>query len=321
MKKIVVIYGGNSYEHDVSVRSYKSFIKYVNKKYELSTVYVDKDGLWYLNDKLIDNIVDFLKKQDVVFNLIHGNIGEDGKLQGLFETFNIKYIGSNCISSAISMDKGFCKIILDRYNIKQVPYVIVDKKSKIKDITDKLDFPMIVKPANGGSSIGISVVNNKIDLIKSLNKGFKFDKKLVIEKFIKARELEIGVLENKGIICSSVGEIKSNGFYDYDSKYVNDTTVIVNADIKKDLKLKIMDYARRIFRILECSSFARVDFLYDELNDVLYFNEINTIPGFTDISMFPKLFINDGYSYSEIIDILINNVQFNKIYFILFFII
>lgn len=311
MKKVAVIYGGNSYEHDVSIRSFESFVKNMNKKYELSTIYVDKNGLWYLNDNVIDNIVEFLKKQDVVFNLIHGNIGEDGKLQGLFESFNINYVGSNCISSAISMDKAFCKIIVDRYGIKQIPYVIVKRNSKIKDITCKLDFPMIVKPANGGSSIGISVVNNKIELIKSLNKAFKYDKKIVVEKFIKARELEIGVLENNGIICSSIGEIKSNGFYDYDSKYVNDTVTIVDVPLKKDLKFKIRDYARRVFKILECSGFARVDFLYDEVNDSLYFNEINTIPGFTDISMFPKLFINDGYSYSEIIDILIKRSKKN----------
>lgn len=305
MKKVCVIYGGVSFEHDISVRSYNSFIKYINKKYELSTIYVDKNGLWYFNNKIIDNIVEFLKKQDVIFNLIHGNIGEDGKLQGLFETFNINYIGSNCLSSALSMDKAFCKIILDKYNIKQVPYIISNKKTKIKEIVDKINFPMIIKPANGGSSIGISVANNKIELIKALNNAFKYDKKVVIEKFIKARELEIGILENKGLICSSIGEIKTNSFYDYESKYINDTEVIINPYIKKEVKFKIYDYARKIFKILECSNLARVDFLYDEINDILYFNEINTIPGFTDISMFPKLFINDGYSYSDIIDILI----------------
>ena len=309
MEKITVIYGGKSFEHDISIRSYKSFVENINKKYQLSTIYVDKDGLWYENNKLMNNVVDFLKEQDVIFPLIHGNIGEDGKLQGLFETFDIKYVGSNTISSALAMDKAFCKIILDKYNIKQVPYVILNKKTKIKEITSKLNYPVIVKPANGGSSIGISIANNARELIKALSNAFKYDKKVVVEKFVKARELEVGVIENGGIICSSIGEIKSQGFYDFDSKYIKDTEVIVNADLKKETKLKIKEYAREIFKILECSGFARVDFLYDEINEELYFNEINTIPGFTDISMFPKLFINDGYSYSEIIDILIKNAK------------
>lgn len=309
MEKITVIYGGKSFEHDISIRSYKSFVENINKKYQLSTIYVDKDGLWYENNKLMNNVVDFLKEQDVIFPLIHGNIGEDGKLQGLFETFDIKYVGSNTISSALAMDKAFCKIILDKYNIKQVPYVILNKKTKIKEITSKLNYPVIVKPANGGSSIGISIANNARELVKALSSAFKYDKKVVVEKFVKARELEVGVIENNGIICSSIGEIKSQGFYDFDSKYIKDTEVIVNADLKKETKLKIKEYAREIFKILECSGFARVDFLYDEINEELYFNEINTIPGFTDISMFPKLFINDGYSYSEIIDILIKNAK------------
>ena len=309
MEKITVIYGGKSFEHDISIRSYKSFVENINKKYQLSTIYVDKDGLWHENNKLMNNVVDFLKEQDVIFTLIHGNIGEDGKLQGLFETFDIKYVGSNTISSALAMDKAFCKIILDKYNIKQVPYVILNKKTKIKEITSKLNYPVIVKPANGGSSIGISIANNARELVKALSNAFKYDKKVVVEKFVKARELEVGVIENNGIICSSIGEIKSQGFYDFDSKYIKDTEVIVNADLKKETKLKIKEYAREIFKILECSGFARVDFLYDEINEELYFNEINTIPGFTDISMFPKLFINDGYSYSEIIDILIKNAK------------
>lgn len=309
MEKITVIYGGKSFEHDISIRSYKSFVENINKKYQLSTIYVDKDGLWHENNKLMNNVVDFLKEQDVIFPLIHGNIGEDGKLQGLFETFDIKFVGSNTISSALAMDKAFCKIILDKYNIKQVPYVILNKKTKIKEITSKLNYPVIVKPANGGSSIGISIANNARELIKALSNAFKYDKKVVVEKFVKARELEVGVIENNGIICSSIGEIKSQGFYDFDSKYIKDTEVIVNADLKKETKLKIKEYAREIFKILECSGFARVDFLYDEINEELYFNEINTIPGFTDISMFPKLFINDGYSYSEIIDILIKNAK------------
>lgn len=307
MEKLGIIYGGNSYEHDVSVKSKISFIKNVNKKYEISEIYIDKKNNWYENNKKIDNIIEYLKKFDIIFLLIHGNIGEDGKLQGLFETFNIKYTGSNTISSALAMDKGFCKIILDKYNIKQVPYIIVDKKSKIKEIIEKFKYPVIIKPANGGSSIGINIAHNTKELIKGLNNAFQYDKKVIIEKYITARELEIGVINNNGLITSSIGEIKSNGFYDYESKYVKKTEIIINPNLKKETALKIKEIARNIFKILECNDYARCDFLYDEINNDLYFNEINTIPGFTEISMFPKLFIDSGYTYGEIIDIIIKS--------------
>lgn len=309
MEKLGLIYGGKSYEHDVSIKSKNSFINNINKKYEVSEIYVDKEGNWYKDGKILENIIEYLKKMDIIFPLIHGNIGEDGKLQGLLETFNVKYVGSNTISSALAMDKGFCKIILDKYNIKQVPYLIINKKSKIKEIIEKFTFPIIIKPANGGSSIGINVAHNTKELIKALNNAFKYDKKVVVEKYITARELEIGIINNNGIITSSVGEIKSNGFYDYESKYIKNTEVIINTNLKKETILKIKETARNVFKILECSDFARCDFLYDEYNDELYFNEINTIPGFTEISMFPKLFINDGYTYTEIIDILIKSAK------------
>lgn len=309
MEKIGLIYGGKSFEHDVSIKSKNSFINNINKKYDVSEIYVDKDGNWYKDGKLLENIIEYLKELDIVFPLIHGNIGEDGKLQGLFETFNIKYVGSNTISSALAMDKGFCKIILDKYDIKQVPYIIVNKKSKIKEIIEKFTFPVIIKPANGGSSIGISVANNTNELIKALSNAFKYDKKVIVEKFIKARELEVGIINNNGIITSSVGEIKSNGFYDYEAKYIKNTEVIVDTNLKKETILKIKETARNVFKILECNDFARCDFLYDETNDELYFNEINTIPGFTEISMFPKLFIHDGYTYTEILDILIKSAK------------
>ena len=228
-------------------------------------------------------------------------------MQGLFETFNIKYTGSNTISSALAMDKGFCKIILDKYNIKQVPYIIVDKKSKIKEIIEKFKYPVIIKPANGGSSIGINIAHNTKELIKGLNNAFQYDKKVIIEKYITARELEIGVINNNGLITSSIGEIQRNGFYDYESKYIKKTEIIINPNLKKETALKIKEIARNIFKILECNDYARCDFLYDEINNDLYFNEINTIPGFTEISMFPKLFIDSGYTYGEIIDIIIKS--------------
>jgi len=310
MEKIAVIYGGKSFEHDISIKSFNSFYKNIDlKNKELTTIYIDKNGQWWSSNEKVNNIIEYLKSFDVVFPLIHGNTGEDGKLQGLLEMAGVKYVGCNLISSAISMDKAFCKMLVDNIGIKQVPYIVVNKKTKVKDILKKLNFPMIVKPSNGGSSIGISVVNGKIELIKALKHAFNYDKKVVIEKYIKARELEIGVLENNGLVCSCIGEIKSNGFYDFDAKYVKDTEVVVDTHVPNNIKKEIKESARKIFSFLECRGFARVDFLYDEDNKELFFNEINTIPGFTEISMFPKLFIHDGYNYSKLIDILIKSAK------------
>ncbi len=311
MKKLGIIYGGQSYEHEISIKSKNSIINNI-KKYEIHEIYIDKKGIWYENNKKIENIINYLKNFDIIFPIIHGNIGEDGKLQGLFETFNINYVGSNTISSAISMDKGFCKIIMDKYNIKQVPYLIIDKKYKIKEIINTFSYPIIIKPANGGSSIGISVAYNLSQLIKALNKAFKYDKKIIVEKFIKARELEIGLIDNNGIITSSIGEIINNGFYDYESKYNKKTEILINPTLNKEIILKIKETARKVYKILEVNSYARCDFLYDEENNQLYFNEINTIPGFTESSMFPKLFINKGYTYDELLNIIIKNSQKKK---------
>ena len=310
MKKVVIIYGGKSYEHDISIKSFNSFYKNVTPdKYELSTIYVDKLGCWWNDDKKIDNIFGFLKSFDCVIPLMHGAYGEDGRMQGLLDMVGVKYVGCNLISSALCMDKAFCKIVIDNAGINQIPYIIVNKKTKMKDILKNLDFPMIIKPSNGGSSIGISVVNGKLELVKALREAFKYDKKIVIEKFIKCRELEVGILEDNGLVCSSIGEIKSNGFYDFDCKYVKNTDVVVGANIPNHVKKEIKDIARRVFVNLECKGFARVDFLYDEDDKKLYFNEINTIPGFTEISMFPKLFMHDGYSYSKLVDVLIKNAK------------
>lgn len=214
------------------------------------------------------------------------------------------------LSSAICMDKVLSKILFDKLGIKQVPYIALNNKDKIDDDILDIEYPVIVKPANGGSSIGINKASNKKELIKAIKDAKNYDDKIIIEKFIKARELEIAVLENKNnIICSMPGEIKSsNEFYDYEAKYVSDSSyTTIPGDLPENIVKTIKDYALKIFKKLNLKGYARIDFFYDEEKEQIYINEVNTIPGFTSISMYPKLIENEGINYTDLITILINN--------------
>ncbi len=321
MKKVALLFGGNSSEHLISCLSASSILKNYDKNlFNITSVGIDKDNNFYVyNDDLkylengkwvkyckhnkIDNIVKYLKQFDVVFPIIHGKNGEDGKIQGLLDLFDIKYVGSNTLSSAIGMDKAMFKLIFDRFNIKQAPYVIWDN-----DYNIDLNYPVIVKPSNGGSSIGITKVNDKKQLKKAIKIAKKYDDKVIIEEFIEGREFECAVLQDKDIFCSKVGEIiTGRDFYDYEAKYFSDSSKTVIPDLDDDLTNQIKEISKFVFEKLGCKSLARVDFLYDGNN--LYLNEINTLPGFTSISMFTKLLINEGYTYKDIISILINNVS------------
>lgn len=325
MKKVLVLCGGNSSEHKVSLISAKSILNNIdNNLFEASTVIIDYDNKWYeyggkvdyLSEwkqqeyEHIDNIVDYLKKYDVVFPITHGTNGEDGKLQGMLDLFNIKYIGCKTSSSAICMDKDFSKMIFSYLGIPQVPFItITNKKFKIHDIIKKLGLPLIVKPANCGSSIGINKANNKKELKKAIIEAFKYDEKIIIEKFIKARELECGILEDKDFYISEIGEIlPANEFYDYNAKYENKKScTTIPAKLTKEVKDKIIKYVKIAFDGINGKGFARIDFFYDEDNGQLYLNEINTLPGFTEISMYPKLFAYSGIEYKDLITKLINN--------------
>lgn len=325
MKKVLVLCGGNSSEHNVSLVSAKSILNNIdNSLFQVSTVVIDYDYNWYeyggkvdcLSDwkhqeyEHIDNIVDYLKMFDVIFPITHGTNGEDGKLQGMLDLFDIKYVGCKTSTSAICMDKDFSKMIFSHLGIPQIPFITIsNQKFKIHDIIKKLGLPLIVKPANGGSSIGISKASNKKELKKAIIEAFKYDDKIVIEKFIKARELECGLLEDKDFYISEVGEITSaNEFYDYNAKYKNKKSyTTIPANLKKEVKDKIIKYTKTAFDGINGRGFARIDFLYDEDNEQLYLNEINTLPGFTEISMYPKLFIYSGIEYKDLITKLINN--------------
>ena len=321
MKKVLLLFGGKSTEHFVSCKSVKSIIENIDKdlfEFEICGISLDgdfykfDDDLIYLengnwmnsNIKKIDNIIEYLKSFDVVFPITHGNYGEDGKLQGMLDLFNIKYVGSKTSSSVISFDKSISKLIFKELNIPQVPYTIYN--GNIDDIN--IDYPLIIKPSNGGSSIGINKANNKEELIKYIAEAKKYDSKIIIEKFIKAKELECAVLYNNELIISNPGEIKScNDWYDYNAKYIDNSTTIIPNDIPNDIIDKIKEYSKKIYDYMDIKNYSRIDFFYNE--DGLFINEINTIPGFTNISMYPKLIENENISYKDLITILINNAK------------
>lgn len=323
MKKILILFGGNSFEHTISCLSAKTILENIDKnKYEISSVGIDKDNTWYIfNDNLnllteanwtngnitkIDNIIEYLKQFDKVFPIIHGNPEENGNLQGMLNLFDIKYIGTDLLGSIISYDKVLTKIICEKHNIPQVPYQVITKNKPLKNIP--LEFPVIIKPAKCGSSIGINIANDIKELNKYIKEAFNYDNKVIIEAFIKSRELECAILKDKKLKVSPVGEIKSsNTFYDYEAKYIKDSNLIIPANINKELQKEIQNLSLKIFKILELSNLSRIDFLYDYNNKKLYFNEVNTMPGFTTISMYPMLFNYIGIKTKDLITKLIEN--------------
>ena len=314
LKKVLILFGGNSYEHEISCKSVNFIIDNIDiSKFDYKLVGIDYNNEWYEVDNKkeinkewknnavikIDNIIEYCKEFDIIFPMIHGNTCEDGKLQSLFELYNIKYVGCNSYSSIICYDKLLTKIFLEKYSIPQVPYIIYNDNLNLENI----EYPVIIKPCKCGSSIGINVAYNKKELKKYLKIAKKYDNNILIEKYIKNnRELECAVLEDKKkLIISDIGEIINNGnWYDYDSKYVSKINTVIS-DIDVNIKNDIKNYSKNIFNILGCNGLSRIDFLYDLDNKKLYFSEINTMPGFTEISMYPKLINNEGISFKEII--------------------
>lgn len=320
MKKVLLLFGGESKEHQVSCESANFIIQNIDKKkYDLSIVGITTNGTWYkinnnfkidkdwqntLNEK-IDNIVEYLKSFDIVFNIIHGNTGEDGKLQSLFELFKIKYVGCDSYSSLICYDKLITKLFLEKYNIPQVPYLIYNDKIDLKQI----EYPIIVKPNKSGSSIGINIANNYKEAKRAIGEALKVDSSVIIEKYIKnKRELECAIIENKNkLIISEIGEIINNAkWYDYISKYMSNTEIKI-ANISEDLTIQIKNLSKTIFKILKCKKLSRIDFILDSDDNTLYFNEINTIPGFTKFSMFPMLIEKLGINQSKLLDIMLDS--------------
>lgn len=251
---------------------------------------------------------------DVIFPVIHGPNGEDGTIQGLLELANLPYVGTGVLASAVGMDKWMMKTVFAQIGLPQVRYIGLlrsqweKQRDAIMDrIEQELGYPCFVKPANMGSSVGISKAKNRAELAAALALAARFDRRLIVEEFVKARELEIGVLGNEELITSVVGEvIASKEFYDYEAKYKGAGTELqIPARIPEHVAQNIAAIAKTAFQALDGSGLSRVDFFWDEKNDKLYINEVNTMPGFTPHSMYPLLFQEAGISYPELIDRLV----------------
>lgn len=333
--KLGVIYGGMSTENKVSCVSGASVIKNLNKeKYDITPIYIDEKGNWFevknldKNEKIeIDNVMKFLKKIDVVFPVLHGLYGEDGTIQGIFELLKIPYVGCGVLASSVGMDKVYTKIIFDKAEINQTKYVYIrkyedkyiyidnnfnEKVLGLKDIEkiviEKLKYPMFIKPSNSGSSVGISKANNQEELENAIIEASKFDKKILIEEGIDGREVECAVLGNEEIKSSCVGEIKAaDEFYSYDAKYKNqESKTLIPANISEEKSKEIQKLAIKAFKAIDGKGLSRVDFFIEKDTEKVYINEINTLPGFTSISMYPKLFEQVGVGYTELLDKLID---------------
>lgn len=339
-KRIGLLYGGKSAEHEVSLTTATAVTKAINfDKYEVHPIFITLDGQWYRGPQLTapvesveqlkfnqngeskpNNITEFLidengeqSKFDVIFPLLHGTNGEDGTVQGLLEVLNFPYVGNGVLASAAGMDKVIMKQLFEIAGLKQVPYIYFvrsewenNHSSIIEKCEQNLSWPMFVKPANLGSSVGISKAMDKEELISAIKLAFKYDRKVLVEQGITAREIEMGVLGNDNPKTSVAGEIKPmTEFYDYDSKYKDGSTaLIIPAEISSKVEVTMKDMAVRAFKILDCSGLVRSDFFVTESEEV-FINEVNTMPGFTPVSMYPLLWQHTGVSYSQLIDTLI----------------
>ena len=329
MIKLGVIYGGVSTEHDVSEMSAKSVIDNLNKeKYEIHEIYINKYGKWYeVKDDEVEeiyNIIWTLKELDVVFPVLHGLGGEDGTIQGMLEMMQVPYVGCGVLASSVGMDKAYTKIIFDKAGIPQAPYIYIRKKDneyviidenfdeeefELEKITEKLQFPMFVKPANSGSSVGVKKATNKEELKMAVENAGQYDKKILVEQGIDAKEVECAILDGKELQASTVGEIMSaEDYYSFDAKYnIPESKTVIPAEITEEQIETVRKLALKAFKAIDGKGLARVDFFVENKTNKIYINEINTMPGFTKISMYPKLFDAVGIKYSELLDKLIEN--------------
>jgi len=343
MKNILLLFGGSSPEHEVSVASAASVVSAL-KNHTVIPVYITKTGKWLMYDGKVDNnlqIIDWEKfgtpailspdrvnrgllrvvcdkvkaiPIDVVLPILHGPNGEDGTIQGLCELAGIPYIGCGVAASAVAMDKGLARLVARALKIPQTDFLVFDHdefhdnpSSAMTKIGRKLGYPCFVKPNVGGSSIGITKVANRKELKKAIEIAQKYCDKIIVEKSVSGREIEVGILgSGLNAKASVVGEIIADGeFYDFDAKYIKpESKTLVPADVSEEIQSKIQDYALQIYRAIGGSGLSRVDFFVTEDNRI-FFNEINTVPGFTPISMYSKMWEATGISRHELLDILI----------------
>jgi len=338
--KVALLFGGKSTEHEVSCKSVISVINNIDTtKYEVFLIGLAKNGDWLPYDSEVTKISDgswetytrektgiglggndltfglkILMMCDVVFPVIHGLNCEDGTVQGLLELVGKPYVGCNVLASAVGMDKAFTKIIFEKAGVPQCKHIVVhrnvllaDENAYIDEIETKLGFPCFVKPSNSGSSVGVYKVKSRSELREKLLKCQEFDRKVIVEECIIGREIECAVLGNLEPIAATPGEVKpSKEFYDYEDKYQSGTsTTVIPAEIPADKLLEIKKLAVTAYKALDCSGLSRVDFFYRDKENDLILNEINTLPGFTEISMYSKLWAAEGITYKELLSRLI----------------
>lgn len=332
----VSVVSGSSVIKNLNKEKYEICPMYIAKNGEwyLYTKPVEQIEIFKIDEKpqeleKIDNVFEKLKEQEIIIPVLHGLYGEDGTIQGLLELLKLPYVGCRVLASSICMDKIYAKYIFEKANLKQANYIVIKANRKDENryeyINDKLDYkrvrleeiadiveanlkyPVFIKPSNSGSSVGISKAENKEELIQGIKIARKFDIEILVEQGIDGKEVECAVLGTDDVEASCVGQIISaDEFYDYDSKYKNaESKVIIPANIDGDTAEKIREIAIKAFKAVNGSGLARVDFFVSKEDNEIYINEINTMPGFTQISMYPKLWEHSGVTYSEVLDKLI----------------
>lgn len=338
-KKIAVLFGGRSKEHEISILSGLSIIKNLSpEKYIVYPIYINKEGKWFFIKDIEDSKNLFANsrclirsirigditlevnggesfKPDVMFPALHGPHGEDGTIQGMLEILGIPYAGCKVLASAIAMDKIFSKTIFKKNGLPVVPFIGLninrwekDKKSINNFIKKKLNLPVFVKPSNLGSSIGITKVNDLNDLDQAIETASNYDKRIIIEKGINAREIECSVMGNDEPYSSLPGEIiPAREYYDYEAKYIDgNTRLLIPAQLTKKQISEVKKLAVAAYSAINCTGFARVDFLLDKSEEKFYISEINTIPGFTQYSMFHRLWALSGITFPQVLDRIID---------------
>lgn len=323
--KLGLIYGGVSTEHEVSISSYESIIKNIDKdKYDITSFYISKDGTWFTDGKRTKDVFNSLKEMDCVFPILHGKNGEDGSIAGMLEIIGVSYVGCKTLSSAICMDKVITKKLLEKANISvakymfikklndnfywvqdNYDYVLLDKEILDLSVSTILNYPVVVKPSRSGSSVGVSVANDYLELENAINEASIYDEKILIEEFIDGKELEVAVLGNNDLTVSNIGQVIPDEIvYSYNSKYKKNSKTVVLNTIEENLESKIKNIVLITYKVLDCSGLARVDMFL--IGNEILVNEVNTMPGFTSISMYPKLMESINISYTDLIDRLIS---------------
>lgn len=341
MKDLLILFGGKSGEYEVSEMSAASVLSNIDTdKYNIIKIGITKDGRWFKTDASPEQIKsgewDSMPKQsaflspdtshhgifvegklqnvDVIFPVMHGDYCEDGCIQGLFELSGIPYVGPGVLASAAGMDKSATKLFAAASGVPQAKWYITSpaaSEEEIEKIEREFSYPIFVKPCNAGSSLGISKAGNRAELEKAIAEAAKFDSKILCEEYIDGYEVECAVLGNEDTRASVVGQITpSNEFYDYSAKYIDNASgLTIPANIPEETAEKIREYAVTVFKALGCRGMSRVDFFVLRGSGEIKFNEINTLPGFTSISMYPKLWEKSGIPYSELIDKLIEYAE------------